>query len=52
MVGVRRAGIIVAVNRNARAPVFRHSDLGLVADVHEILPLFDHALAEEHARRT
>ncbi|GBD26066.1 Caffeyl-CoA reductase-Etf complex subunit CarE [bacterium HR30] len=41
MVGVRRAGVIVAVNRNPRAPIFRQSDLGLVADVHEALPLLE-----------
>lgn len=46
MVGVRRAGVIVAVNRNARAPVFRQSDLGLVADVQEALPLLEKALLE------
>jgi len=52
MVGVRRAGVIVTVNRNPRAPVFRHSDFGLVGDVQEILPLLDRVLAHERARHS
>lgn len=32
MVGVRRAGTIVAINKNRQAPIFAQSDLGLVAD--------------------
>ncbi len=44
MVGVHRAGIVVAVNRNPRAPIFRQSDLGLVADVREALPLLEQEL--------
>lgn len=38
MVGVRRAGVIVAINRNARAPVFKSADYGIVGDYREILP--------------
>ncbi|MCX8073453.1 MAG: FAD-binding protein [Candidatus Binatia bacterium] len=41
VVGVRRAGVIVAVNRNPRAPIFRHCDLGLVADLWEVLPILE-----------
>lgn len=44
IVGVRRAGIIVAVNRNARAPIFRHCDLGIAADLHQVLPLLEQGL--------
>src|SRR5581483_5849502 len=32
VVGLRRAGIIVAVNKNAKAPMLKMSDLGIVAD--------------------
>jgi len=35
MVGVRRAGLIVAVNKNAKAPVFKNSDYGIVGDYAE-----------------
>ncbi|GIW45799.1 MAG: hypothetical protein KatS3mg077_3081 [Candidatus Binatia bacterium] len=50
MVGVRRAGVVVAVNRNPRAPVFRHSDLGVVGDIHAVLPLLDAAIREHLPR--
>jgi electron transfer flavoprotein alpha subunit len=32
MVGVRRAGIVVAINNNPRSPVFKACDYGLVGD--------------------
>jgi electron transfer flavoprotein alpha subunit len=42
--GLRRAGTVVAVNRNAKAPIFRHADLGVVADWAAVLPLLVDAL--------
>jgi electron transfer flavoprotein alpha subunit len=36
MVGVRRAGLIVAVNKNAKAPVFKNADYGIVGDYAEV----------------
>jgi electron transfer flavoprotein alpha subunit len=44
MVGLRRAGVVVAVNKSPKAPVFKGSDLGVVADVHAVLPLLEAAL--------
>lgn len=44
MVGVRRAGLIVAINKSARAPVFRQADYGLVGDAGEIVPALTAAL--------
>jgi electron transfer flavoprotein alpha subunit len=44
MVGLRRAGVIVAVNKSAKAPVFKVSDVGVVADVHAVLPLLEGVL--------
>jgi electron transfer flavoprotein alpha subunit len=41
MVGLRRAGTIVAINKNPKAPVFEHADLGIVADWAEVLPLLE-----------
>ena len=38
MVGVRRAGLIVAINKNARAPVFKLADYGIVGDYAAVLP--------------
>ena len=37
MVGVRRAGLIVAVNKNAKAPVFKNADYGIVGDYAEVV---------------
>ncbi len=39
MVGLRRVGTIVSVNKNPKAPVFPQSDLGLVADWAVAVPL-------------
>src|SRR5438132_177890 len=38
LVGLRRAGIIVAVNKNPKAPIFRAADLGVFADWAAVLP--------------
>ncbi|MET0153960.1 MAG: FAD-binding protein [Candidatus Binatia bacterium] len=48
MVGLRRVGTIVSVNKNPKAPVFAQSDLGLVADWAVAVPL----LAQEIERVT
>lgn len=37
--GIRKAEYVVAINKNKRAPIFRHADVGLVGDVHVLLPL-------------
>jgi electron transfer flavoprotein alpha subunit len=39
MVGVRKARMIVAVNKNAKAPIFAQADFGLVADWTLAVPL-------------
>lgn len=36
--GVRKADMIVAVNRDPRAPIFQFSDVGYVADLQAVLP--------------
>ncbi|HLX58179.1 MAG TPA: DUF4180 domain-containing protein [Ktedonobacteraceae bacterium] len=37
--GIRKAGYVVSINKNKRAAIFKHSDLGVVGDVHVLLPL-------------
>ena len=38
MVGVSDARLIVAVNKDAKAPIFQNCDIGLVADMNKVLP--------------
>ncbi len=44
MVGVNGARVVVAVNKDPKAPIFDQCDLGLVASVQEALPLLVDAL--------
>ena len=43
-VGLRRAGLVVAVNKNPKAAIFKSADLGLVADYATLLPHLEAAL--------
>ena len=44
--GMNRSRRVVAINRDADAPIFRHCDVGVVGDVEEVVPALLEALGE------
>src|SRR5262245_12214292 len=44
VVGLRRAGVVVAVNKNPKAPIFKAADLGVVTDYVPLLPFLENVL--------
>jgi len=44
LVGLRRAGTIVAINKSPKAPILKAADIGIVADVHDLLAHLEAAL--------
>jgi electron transfer flavoprotein alpha subunit len=46
MGGIKGAPFIVAVNKNAKAPIFQVADVGVVADIVEFLPELTEAVEE------
>ena len=47
-VGMKGSGRIIAVNKDADAPIMKMADLGVVGDLHQVVP----ALTAEIRRRT
>ncbi len=46
VVGMKNAGTIIAINKDAEAPIFAVADLGIVGDLHSVLPKLTEALKE------
>jgi electron transfer flavoprotein alpha subunit len=45
-VGMQSSNVIVAINKDGNAPIFEFSDLGVVGDLHEIVPKLTELLAQ------
>ena len=44
LVGVSHSKVIVAINKDAKAPIFAHADFGVVGDLYQVLPALVAAL--------
>ena len=44
MVGMKGSDNIIAINKDGEAPIFSVADLGIVGDVHKVLPKLLEAL--------
>ena len=48
-VGMQSAGTIVAINKDPNAPIFEYADLGVVGDLHEIVPKLTELVRQRRA---
>ena len=46
MVGMKGSKTIIAINKDPEAPIFSIADLGIVGDVHKVLPALLEAIGD------
>jgi electron transfer flavoprotein alpha subunit len=51
LVGMKGAGCVVAINKDANAPIFSVADYGIVGDLHEVLPALTAAIRQAKGKR-
>jgi electron transfer flavoprotein alpha subunit len=48
-VGMQSSGVIISINKDPNAPIFEFSDLGVVGDVHEVVPKLTELVKQRRA---
>ncbi|MBN2186421.1 MAG: electron transfer flavoprotein subunit alpha/FixB family protein [Dehalococcoidia bacterium] len=46
--GMRESGLIIAINTDPKAPIFEIADYGMVADLHQLVPLLTEKIKEHY----
>ncbi len=49
-VGMQASGAIIAINKDPHAPIFEYADLGVVGDLHEIVPKLTELVRQRKSR--
>jgi electron transfer flavoprotein alpha subunit len=49
-VGMQSSGTIISINKDANAPIFEYSDLGVVGDLHTIVPKLTELVKERRGQ--
>jgi electron transfer flavoprotein alpha subunit len=50
LIGIQRAGTVVAINNDPQAPIFEHADFAVVGDYKEVVPALAAAVKEAKSR--